>query len=172
HTGDKASRLDKSHLFLTGRIKEVIALTTGGKALPAPLEAALRQEPVLAGVVVIGEARPALAAIINCRPEALAPLLQELQLDPQNAQDLASVRLENYFLQRFADRLAQFPAASQIRHVVVTTGAWTRDNKLLDTRGQPRRRAIALYYERAIARLYGRRAETEKTDVSQNTNLG
>src|SRR5699024_4738693 len=135
HTGDKASRLDKSHLFLTGRIKEVIALTTGGKALPAPLETALREDPQLTDVVVVGEARPALVAVINCRPDMLTPLMRALQLDVGNVDDLASVRLENHFLQRFEARLAQFSMASQIRHVVVTTELWTRANELLDTTG-------------------------------------
>lgn len=172
HTGDKVSRLDKSHLFLTGRIKEVIALTTGGKALPEPLEAALSQDNLVDGVIVVGEARPTLAAVVNCRPEVLAPVMRDLGLDPDSPDGLVSVRLENYFLRRFDALLAQFPEHSQIRHVAITTGAWTQDNGLRDESNYPKRRVVARHYTREIARLFGRRADSEKTDVSQNTNLG
>src|SRR5699024_10048867 len=54
-TGDKVSRLDKTHLYLIGRIKEVIALSTGGKALPGPLEEALRSDTLVDNVIVVGE---------------------------------------------------------------------------------------------------------------------
>lgn len=172
HTGDKASRLDQWHLFLTGRIKEVIALATGNKALPEPLETALAQDDLVDHVIVVGEARPALAAVINCRPAALAATMDELGLHAENAEDLANVRLENHFLKRFADLLQRFPAHVQIRHVAVTTEPWTQGNELLDVRGKPRRRAVARHYHREIARLFGRRADSEKTDASQNTNVG
>lgn len=172
HTGDKVSRLDKSHLFLTGRIKEVIALATGDKALPEPLEAALRRDGLVEHAIVVGEARPSLAAVVNCRPDKLVPIMHELGLHPENAEDLASVRLEHYFLRRFDALLTQFPIHAQIRHVAITTDLWTQDNGLLDKSGHPRRRAVARHYDREITRLFGRRADSEKTDASQNTNLG
>src|SRR5699024_11618572 len=105
----KARRLDQWHLFQTGRIKEVIALATGKKALPEPLEAALNQDALVAHVIVVGEARPSLAAVINCRVETLAPVMRDLGLDPDNVDNLASVRLENIFLRRFEALLTQFP---------------------------------------------------------------
>lgn len=172
HTGDKVSRLDKQHLYLTGRLKEVIALTTGGKALPYPLEQALRRDALVDNVIVVGEARPSLAAVVCCRPEVLAPEMQRLGLDPDVAADYANVRLENFLLTRFDQRLAQFPVHARLRHVAVTTEAWTQENGLLDAAGRVKRRAAAKHYAREIARLYGRRADSEKTDVSQNTNLG
>lgn len=172
HTGDKASRLDKEHLYLTGRIKEVIAMATGNKALPQPLEETLRGDTLVDNVIVVGEARPALAAVVSCAPELLGPVMHRMGLSIDTAADLANVELEKFYIKRFKALLTQFPAHAQIRHVAVTTEAWTRDNGLLDATGRVKRRAVARYYARAIARLFGQRADNEKTDASQNTNLG
>jgi len=172
HTGDKASRLDKEHLYLTGRIKEVIAMATGNKALPEPLEGALRGDTLVDNVIVVGEARPELAAVVSCAPELLGPVMHRMGLSIDVAADLASVELEKFYIKRFKGLLAQFPAHAQIRHVAVTTAAWTRDNGLLDDAGCVKRRAVARHYAHDIARLFGQRADNEKTDASQNTNLG
>src|SRR5699024_8535823 len=171
-TGDKVSRLDQQHLYLTGRIKEVIALATGDKASPRPLEETLRGDTLVDNAIVVGEARPSLAAVVSCAPELLAPVMQRLGLTIDEPADLASVRLENFYLQRFDALLAEFPAHARIRRVAVTTDAWTRANGLLDAYGRVRRRAVARRYTGEIARLFGQRAGSEKTDASQNTNLG
>src|SRR5699024_4128115 len=154
HTGDKASRLDKEHLYLTGRIKEVIAMATGNKALPEPLEGALRGDTLVDNVIVVGEARPELAAVVSCAPELLGPVMHRMGLSIDVAADLASVELEKFYIKRFKGLLAQFPAHAQIRHVAVTTAAWTRDNGLLDDAGCVKRRAVARHYAHDIARLF------------------
>lgn len=172
HTGDKVSRLDKKRLYLTGRMKEVIVMTTGEKASPEPIEETLRLDDLVERAVVVGEARPVLAAVISCPADSLVPIMRQLSLDPALSASLSSSRLENFFIERFARLLAAYPAHAQIRRVAITTDRWSYDNGLVTPTDKTRRRRVARCYARDINRLYGRRASGEKTDVSQNTNLG
>ncbi|MDA3942761.1 MAG: AMP-binding protein [Bacteroidetes bacterium] len=172
HTGDKVSRLDKKRLYLTGRMKEIIVMTSGEKASPEPIEESLRLDPLVARAIVVGEARPVLAAIVSCPAHRLTPIMRRLGLDPDLPGSLANTRIENFFLERFARLTTQFPAHAQIRRVAVTTDRWSEANGLLTSTDKVRRRRVARCYARDINRLYGRRAPGEKTDVSQNTNLG
>lgn len=172
HTGDKVSRLDKDRLYLTGRMKEVIVMTTGEKASPEPIEETLRLDDLVERAVVVGEARPVLAAIVSCPADTLVPLLERLGLEANAPASLTSPRLESFFLERFAKLLADYPTHAQIRRVAVTTDRWSYSNGLVTPTEKTRRRRVARCYARDIARLYGRRAPGEKADVSQNTNLG
>ena len=171
-TGDKVSRLDKKRLYLTGRMKEVIVMTTGEKASPEKLEQAIQLDALVERAIVVGEARPVLAAVISCPQRRLEPLLRELGLDPESTAVRHGARLENFFLERFAVLLADYPAHAQIRRVAVTVDTWSQAGGLISPTDKIRRREIARYYARDIERLYGRRAPGEKTDVSKNTNLG
>lgn len=172
HTGDKVSRLDKKRLYLTGRMKEIIVMTSGEKASPEPIEESLRLDPLVARAIVVGEARPVLAAVISCPAHRLTPIMRRLGIDPDQPGSLSNARIENFFIERFAKLTTGFPAHAQIRRVAVTTDRWSEDNGLLTPTDKIRRRRVARCYARDIDRLYGRRAPGSKTDVSHNTNLG
>ncbi len=171
-TGDKVSRLDKQRIYLTGRVKEVIVMATGEKASPEPIEQTLLLDTLVDRVIVVGEARPSLAALVSTPASRLAPVMQQLGLDIDAPASLASARLENFFLRRFADLLVRYPAHAQIRRVAITYDAWTPAEGLVTATEKTRRRAVARRYARNIEQLYGRRARSEKTDASHNTNLG
>lgn len=171
HTGDKVSRLDQRRLYLTGRIKEVIVMVTGEKASPEPIEHLLALDPLIRHAVVVGEARPYLAAILECEPEPLARELARLGLDPDDPASLDSPRLERYLLERTAPLLRDYPVHAQVRRLAVTADDWTVDNGLLTPTDKVRRRVIARRYRDRIRRLYGRRSTPEKTDFSYNVNV-
>ncbi|MES1943052.1 AMP-dependent synthetase and ligase [Salinisphaera sp. PC39] len=170
-TGDKVSRLDQKRLYLTGRVKEVIVMATGEKASPEPIEAALTLDPMIRHAVIVGEARPYLAAILECDADLVAGELEKLGLSADEPGCLASPRLEREMLRRAARQLKAYPAHAQVRRVSVTTDEWTVQNALLTPTDKVRRRAIARRYGREIRRLYGHRAVPEKTDFSYNVNV-
>jgi long-chain acyl-CoA synthetase len=66
-TGDLAALDATGALRITGRIKEVIALSTGRKVAPLPLEAALAEAPFIAHAVVHGEGCKFLVALLALR---------------------------------------------------------------------------------------------------------
>ncbi|MFI2427804.1 AMP-dependent synthetase/ligase [Streptomyces sp. NPDC018955] len=92
HTGDLGELDDEGYLTITGRKKELI-ITAGGKSVaPAPLENWLRSHPLISQVMVIGDNRPYVSALITLDPAGIThwrrmngkhPVPPELVLDDE-----------------------------------------------------------------------------------------
>jgi long-chain acyl-CoA synthetase len=70
-TGDLGELLEDGSLRVTGRKKELIALSTGKKVAPLPIEAALAQDPWIGQAMLYGEGRKFVSALISLRPAML-----------------------------------------------------------------------------------------------------
>jgi long-chain acyl-CoA synthetase len=70
-TGDVGELLDGGHLRVTGRKKELIALSTGKKVAPLPIESALAQDPWIGQAMLYGEGQRFVSALISLRPTML-----------------------------------------------------------------------------------------------------
>jgi long-chain acyl-CoA synthetase len=70
-TGDLGRLLDDGSLRVTGRKKELIALSTGKKVAPLPIEAALAQDPFIGQAMLYGEGQKFISALIALRPTML-----------------------------------------------------------------------------------------------------
>jgi long-chain acyl-CoA synthetase len=91
-TGD-LGRLDGDGvLSVTGRAKELIVTASGKNVAPAPLEDAIREHPLVGQVVVVGEGKPFVAALVTldrdmlpgwCEARGIVPALSP----PQAAHD-------------------------------------------------------------------------------------
>ncbi|MDR3359944.1 MAG: AMP-binding protein, partial [Bifidobacteriaceae bacterium] len=71
HTGDMGSLDDDGYLFITGRKKELIVTAGGKNVAPAVLEDRLRGHPLVSQVVVVGDAKPFIGALITLDAEML-----------------------------------------------------------------------------------------------------
>jgi long-chain acyl-CoA synthetase len=64
HTGD-CGRLDEGGaLQITGRLKDLIVLTTGKKVSPRSIEAALRSSPLIDDALLLGEGQPSTSLLV------------------------------------------------------------------------------------------------------------
>jgi long-chain acyl-CoA synthetase len=70
-TGDIGELDDEGYLKITGRKKELIATAGGKKVAPAVLEDPIRANPLVGQVVVVGEGKPFIAALVTLDPEML-----------------------------------------------------------------------------------------------------
>ena len=70
-TGDLGALLDDGSLRVTGRKKELIALSTGKKVAPLPIEAALAEDPWIGQAMLYGEGQKFISALISLRPAML-----------------------------------------------------------------------------------------------------
>jgi long-chain acyl-CoA synthetase len=70
-TGDVGLIDDDGFLRITGRKKELIVTAAGKNIAPAPLEDRLRAHPLISQAVVVGDARPFIAALITLDPDAI-----------------------------------------------------------------------------------------------------
>jgi len=77
YSGDLGQFDRDGYLAITGRKKEII-ITAGGKNIaPKNIEASLRNHPLIAEAVVIGDRRKFLTALITLEPEATKRFLQD-----------------------------------------------------------------------------------------------
>ncbi|QDU77169.1 Long-chain-fatty-acid--CoA ligase FadD15 [Bremerella volcania] len=79
-TGDIGMIDDEGFLWITGRHKEMLVLSTGRKVNPDALELAIVSDPLVAQVVVCGEGRKCLSALIVPDPNQLRQRIKEARL--------------------------------------------------------------------------------------------
>jgi long-chain acyl-CoA synthetase len=154
HSGDKA-RIDESgHLYITGRIKEIIVLGNGEKVPPADMEMAIAMDPLFEQVLVFGEGRPSLAAVAVLNPEEWEALARELDVDPENEEELNSRFVEKTLRVRISKLLNEFPGYAQVRRLIVTLEPWTVDDGLLTPTLKMKRAQILERYKDRIEALF------------------
>jgi long-chain acyl-CoA synthetase len=72
HTGDVGALDDEGFLTITGRKKDLIITAAGKNVAPAVLEDRLRAHWLVSQCLVVGDAKPYIAALVAADPEALA----------------------------------------------------------------------------------------------------
>jgi long-chain acyl-CoA synthetase len=72
HTGDLGALDDEGFLTITGRKKDLIITAAGKNVAPAPLEDRLRAHWLVSQCLVVGDAKPYIAALVAADPETLA----------------------------------------------------------------------------------------------------
>ena len=70
-TGDIGSFDEEGFLKITGRKKEIIVTAGGKNVAPAALEDPIRANPIVGQVVVVGDQKPFISALITLDPEML-----------------------------------------------------------------------------------------------------
>ena len=72
HTGDIGVLDDEGFLTITGRKKDLIITAAGKNVAPAVLEDRLRAHWLVSECLVVGDAKPYIAALVTCDPETFA----------------------------------------------------------------------------------------------------
>jgi long-chain acyl-CoA synthetase len=71
HTGDIGQLDADGYLSITGRKKEIIVTAAGKNVAPAMLEDPIRANPIIGQIVVVGEQKPFISALVTLDPEML-----------------------------------------------------------------------------------------------------
>ena len=75
-TGDLGSLDEDGYLTITGRKKEIIVTAGGKNVSPAVLEDPIRADPIIDQVIVVGEQKPFIAALVSLDREMLPAWLK------------------------------------------------------------------------------------------------
>ena len=75
-TGDVGSLDDQGYLTITGRKKEILVTAAGKNVSPGQLEDQIRSDAIISQVVVVGDSRPFVAALVTLDPETLPAWLE------------------------------------------------------------------------------------------------
>jgi len=165
-TGDIGSFDADGFLTITGRKKEIIVTAGGKNVAPAILEDPIRANPVVSQVVVVGEKRPFIAALITLDSEMLPTWLGNngLRADMtlEEAAAAPEVRAE---VQRAIDEANKFVSrAESIRKFTILPTEWTEESGHLTPKFSIKRHAILKDFAGTIDEIYNVPVET--TNVS------
>ena len=153
HTGDKA-RIEDEHVFITGRLKEIIVLSTGEKIPPTDMENAIVLDPLIEQAMVIGEGKPYLSVLIVPNPEQFVQLCRTNGLKPDDESNYSNPLILENVLQRVKNKLSAFPGYARVHRVVVLHEPMTPENGLLTPTLKLRRNRILLYFSDEVSGLY------------------
>ncbi len=153
-TGDQARMDEQGHIFITGRLKDILVLGSGEKVPPADMELALLGDPLFEQAMVIGEGRAHLALLAVLNPEESAPLIREAGLDPAAPGVLHDRRVEKAVLAR-ANRATQaFPGYAKLRRALLFDQPWSIEEGLLTPTLKLKRAALMARHAEAIEAIY------------------
>jgi len=153
YTGDQA-RIHDGFLYITGRLKEILVLANGEKLPPVDLESAIQNDALFDQVLVVGDRRAFLSALVVLNPEQWQSVAADLGLDHNDTDALADPKLHELLLARIATALADFPGYANVYAVTALTKGWTVENDLLTPTLKPRRRKILERYADVIEAMY------------------
>jgi len=156
HTGDKA-RIEGGRVYIVGRIKEILVLSTAEKVAPADLELAITEDPHFDQAMVVGEGMPYLAALAVLNRESWPGFARAAGVDPRDPGALAALGVVSGALARIERQLARFPSYARVRRVWLTLEPWTIENGLITPTLKLKRAELAQGFAGEIAQLYEQR---------------
>jgi long-chain acyl-CoA synthetase len=154
-TGDLGELDDHGYLRITGRKKEIIVTAAGKNVAPAPLEDRLRAHPLISQAVVVGDARPFIAALITLDPDAAGQWANNHGLGDLPAEELtASAELRTVIQWAVDDANRSVSRAESIRAFEVLPDGLTIESGELTPTLKVRRSVVAARRADVIGRLY------------------
>ena len=154
NSGDIATIDAQGHITITGRLKEIIVLSTGEKVPPADMEAAILRDPLFEQVMLIGEMRSYLSVLAVLNPTRWQNFLAQYGLDGNLDNEQQRQQIEEILLDKITRQTSEFPGYAKIRRVAVVQEPWTVENGLLAPTMKLKRARVLEKYEAEVDSLY------------------
>ncbi|MGW0822587.1 AMP-dependent synthetase/ligase [Streptomyces sp. NPDC002845] len=154
-TGDLGSLDEDGFLTITGRKKEIL-VTSGGKSVsPTLLEERVRDHPLVAQCIVVGNDRPYIAALVTLDAEAVEHWLQMRGKSTMTPSELVrDADLENEVRRAVVAANTQVSQAESIRTFRILARQFTEEHGLLTPSLKLKRKAIEDAYGKEVEALY------------------
>lgn len=161
-TGDLGSLDEDGFLRITGRKKEIIVTAGGKNVAPAVLEDRLRGHPLVSQVVVVGDAKPFIGALVTLDAEALPGWLATHDLPEMDVPTAAKHPTVLAALDRAVERTNKAVSrAESIRRYTVLTTDFTVENDYLTPSLKVKRNRVVADFTHEIEKIYSGTAVQE-----------
>ncbi|MCX4613370.1 AMP-binding protein [Streptomyces mirabilis] len=154
-TGDLGALDEDGYLTITGRKKEIL-VTSGGKSVsPGVLEERVRDHPLVAQCIVVGNDRPYIAALVTLDSEAVEHWLQmrgKTRLSPSDL--VRDPDLETEVRRAVVAANTLVSQAESIRTFRILANQFTEEHGLLTPSLKLKRKAIENAYATEVEALY------------------
>jgi long-chain acyl-CoA synthetase len=154
NSGDIARIDETGRITITGRLKEIIVMSTGEKVPPADMEAAILHDALFEQVMLVGDGRSYLSALVVLNSRHWQNIAGQYDLDPDWHQLTRDKKFEEILLERIAHQIREFPGYAKIYRVGFAHEPWTIDNHMLTPTLKLRRTRVLDHYKTEVERLY------------------
>jgi long-chain acyl-CoA synthetase len=156
-TGDLGAIDEQGFITITGRKKEIIVTAGGKNVSPAMLEDSLRSHPLISQVMVVGDGKPFVGALITLDPEALpgwktrnnvpedTPIEKLIELPELNAEIDKAVKDTNKLVSH----------AEAIKKTRILPVDWTEESGELTPKMSLKRNVVMKNYADEVEAIYG-----------------
>lgn len=154
-TGDIGHLDEDGFLYVTGRKKEIIVTAGGKNVYPTPMEEAIRSSGIVSQVVVVGDGRPYVGALVALDQDGLSQWARDQGLGGmtlREARDHPGVRAE---VQKVVDVANEHVSrAESVRRFLILDAELTEESGHLTPSMKLQRKVVMADYAAAIEELY------------------
>lgn len=118
------------------------------------MELAVALDPLFEQVVIVGEGRPCLSALIVLEANRWPRLARDLGLDPMRRESLEDGWLLRAVLVRVQRALKYFPGYAKIRRVHLSLAPWTVEEGLITPTLKVKRARVLQRYADEVESMY------------------
>lgn len=154
NSGDVASIDEQGHVTITGRLKEIIVLSTGEKVPPADMEAAIMRDPLFEQAMLVGEARSYLSVLVVLNPARRQDFIAQYGLNDNLDNEQQRQQIEEILLDKISHQTSEFPGYAKIRRVAVIPESWSIENGLLTPTLKLKRGKVLEKHKLEVDKLY------------------
>jgi long-chain acyl-CoA synthetase len=155
HTGDRGRFDERANLVVTGRIKDLIVTSYGKKVAPAPIEADIAKSPYVDQVLLFGDNKKFITALLVLQREAIERYAREKTIE---AGDYAALLAREETRELIADEIeratAELAPFEKVRAFALLAEGFTVANELLTPTLKLRRSKVVERYRDVIEALY------------------
>ncbi len=155
HTGDQGVLDADGYLSITGRLKDLIVTSYGKNISPQPIEEGIARSKYVAQVMVCGDNRQYLVALVVPDSEAIVKYARDSVIPFDEYTALLRRDEIRELISGEIDRVNKAaPSYEQIRGFDILPEAFTLENGMLTPTLKPRRGRITMIHGDVIERLY------------------
>ncbi|MDA0873469.1 MAG: long-chain fatty acid--CoA ligase, partial [Bacteroidetes bacterium] len=154
HTGD-VGRFENGFLVITDRIKHMLVSAGGKNIYPGPIEEGFKHEPWIDQIMIVGEAREFLTALVVPDEGVIRSYAKEQGLAASSLADiLATEEVQRVFQQLFRSYSRSAAAHEKVRDFRLVLEPFSVDNGMMTPTMKLKRKVIGERYADLIEEMY------------------
>jgi len=155
HTGDIGIIDDDGFIKITDRKKNIIVLSNGKNVAPQPIESELVQSPFIDQIMLVGNERKNVAALIVPNFDALKSWASENSVDTSDIPEMLKTREVQQLIQsEIRERLTDFADFEQVRRFVLLEKEFSQEEDEMTPTLKLKRNVIFQKYSDVIEGMY------------------
>ncbi len=155
HTGDVGELDEDGFLKITDRLKSILVTSGGKNVAPAPLENALVLSPYIEQVMIIGDKRNFISALLVPNFEKLEAFAEEKSIPSRDREALVkNPQVIDLFEREVEKAMEQFARFEQVKKFVLLPREFTIEEEELTPTLKIRRKAVFDHFGEEIESIY------------------